>query len=279
MLLCRRAVLRHAMAAGFISSVAPLTATAAGKKPHPRHRRKASSRPKPVVVIDPGHGGKDSGCIGLNGTFEKKVVLSLGLRFRRALHATGRYHVVMTRETDVFVPLVERVKFARKHRADLFISLHANASSSQKVRGACVYRFAYRASDSQARALARWENSADSLGGPAFENASPSLTHILASLMRRETWRHSSQLQHCMVEGLDDKARMLSVAARHARFVVLSAPDIASVLVETGFLTNPAEEKLLGSSSHQAALALCMRHAVDRYFAALGPGATSRRRG
>lgn len=279
MLLCRRTVLRHAMAAGLICSAAPLTAAAAKGKSHPRRHHKPSSRPKPVVVIDPGHGGKDSGCIGLNGTFEKRIVLSLGLRLRRALLASGHYRVVMTRDTDVFVPLMERVWFARKHRADLFISLHANASSSRKVRGACVYRFAYRASDSQARALARWENSADSLGGPAFQNASPSLTHILASLMRRETWRHSSELQRCMVKGLDDKARMLSVAARHARFVVLSAPDIASVLVEAGFLTNHAEEKLLRSSRHQSALALCMRHAVDRYFATIGSVAPARRHG
>jgi len=276
MLLCRRALLRHAMAVGLVCRAAH-PATAAGRKLHTSSHRKALPSRMPMVVIDPGHGGKDSGCIGLGGSFEKQVVLSLGLRFRRALLATGRYRVALTRETDVFVPLIQRVNFARKHHADLFISLHANASYNQKVRGACVYRFAYQPSDAQARALARWENSADRLGGPAFQNASPSLTHILASLMRRETWRHSSQLQVCMVDGLDDQATMLPVAARHARFLVLSAPDIASVLVETGFLTNQAEERLLCSSKHQAALALCMRGAVDRYFAAVAAsGASSR---
>ena len=114
--------------------------------------------------------------------------------------------------------------FARRHRATLFVSLHANAAHDHHASGACVYRFATRASDAAAAAMARWENSADRYGDPTFRDASPALAHILASLMRRETWRHSAELQRCMVDRLDDRVAMVPVAARHASFIVLSAP-------------------------------------------------------
>jgi N-acetylmuramoyl-L-alanine amidase len=227
----------------------------------------------PLVVIDPGHGGKDPGCSGPRGTQEKTVALELGLELQRQLHAGGRCRVAMTRSGDVFVPLEQRVGFARRQRAALFVSLHANAALHDRhARGACVYRFAYRASDAQARALAKWENSADRYGGPAFRDASPTLTHILASLMRKETWKHSAWLQQGVVDAMHRRIALTPAPARHARFVVLSAPDIASVLVEIGFLTNPAEERLLRSASHRRALALALRHGVERYLARVPHG-------
>lgn len=218
----------------------------------------------PVVVIDPGHGGKDPGCLGDGGVEEKTIVLELGRELRHQLQIGRRCHVAMTRDSDVFVPLEQRVAFARQHHATLMVSLHANASHSQRAHGACVYRFAYRASDAQARALARWENSADRYGGPSFRHASPVVTHILASLMRRETWLHSAWLQDSMVHGLRHHIRLEHTPARHARFVVLSAPDLPAVLVETGFLTNRAEARLLCSRSHRTLMAREMRYAIER---------------
>lgn len=238
-----------------------------------RDKRQHSHTEPPLVMIDPGHGGKDPGCIGVTGVEEKQVVLALGLELRRQLQARRHCRVAMTRETDMFVPLEDRISFARNRRARLLVSLHANSAPDPKAHGACVYRFAYTASDKHARALAEWENSADRLGGPAFQGVSPSLAHILASLMRRETWLHSAQLQHAMVDALDDYTRMSPVPSRHARFVVLSAPDIASVLIEAGFLTNPLEEKLLRSAAHRNALAHGMRSAVEQQLAHPDTGA------
>lgn len=260
----RRALLRHALTG--VCATCPVPAVAHARHRTARHRHHA--RPLPLVVIDPGHGGKDPGCSGHLGTYEKTIALELGLELRRQLHAGGRCRVAMTRSTDVFVPLQQRVRFARTQNAALFVSLHANAAPHDRhAHGACVYRFAYRASDAKTRALAKWENSADRYGGPAFRDASPALTHILASLMRKETWKHSAWLQQGMVDTMHRHVALTPVPARHARFVVLSAPDIASVLVEIGFLTNAKEERLLRSRSHRHQLALALRHAVEHTLA------------
>jgi N-acetylmuramoyl-L-alanine amidase len=221
------------------------------------------------VLVDPGHGGKDPGCIGLAGTFEKHVALEVGLALRRQLLATGRYRVAMTRDDDVFISLRGRVERARNAGASLLVSLHANASPDRAAHGTCVYRFAWRPSDAHAALMARWENRADGAADPALHGASRQVLHILAMLMRRETQVHSAQLQRAMVHGLRQNAVMLPVPDRHARFAVLSAPDIAGVLIEMGFLSNRREEALLTRRSHQVMLAASMRHAVDAYFAGL----------
>jgi N-acetylmuramoyl-L-alanine amidase len=263
----RRRFLLQAL--GAVLAAMPLQPAVAARRRvvhHRRHRHRHRPAPKPLVVIDPGHGGKDPGCIGIGGTQEKTVVLALGLALARELRASGRFRVAMTRHTDVFIPLLQRVRYARARRAALFISLHANASRDHHACGACVYRFAYRASDAPAAAMARWENRDAAEGGPAFDHASPIVVHILASLMRRETWLHSARLQDCFVDSLVPCQAGSPVAARHAHFVVLSAPDIASVLVESGFLTNAAEERRLRDPRHRRALALAMRHGVERYF-------------
>jgi len=194
-------------------------------------------------------------------------MLELGRELRRQLQAGHRCRAAMTRDSDVFVPLAGRVAFSRRHHAALLVSLHANASDNHHAHGACVYRFAYRASDAQARALARWENSADRFAGPAFRHASPALAHILASLMRRETWLHSAWQQESTVRSMRHRVALTPVPARHARFVVLSAPDIPGVLIETGFLTNRAGEKLLRSKAHRLHLAGAIRQAIEHYLA------------
>jgi N-acetylmuramoyl-L-alanine amidase len=177
----------------------------------------------------------------------------------------------MTRDTDVFVSLKGRVVRARAAGAALLVSLHANASPDATARGACVYRFAWRASDAHAASIAQWENSAEAYADPAVRGSSHEVLRILASLMRRETQLHSARLQHAMISGLGQRATMLADPGRHARFAVLSAPDIAGVLVELGFLSNPREEALLRRSTHATVMAASMRAAVEAYFAELHP--------
>jgi len=172
--------------------------------------------------------------------------------------------VALTRTRDAFIPLDERVAKAQAHGASLFVSMHADALSDHSIRGASVYTLADAASDAQTAALARRENSADRFGG-GFD-ASPEVARILASLVRRETRVGSSRLARDMVGSLDQDLPMLPNPARHAGFVVLKAADIPSVLVEMGFMSNPADEAQLRRPQHRARVADAMKHAVDAYF-------------
>jgi len=256
----RRTWLRLGLAACFAPAAVPPRAYARRWHRHPSHTT------LPLVVIDPGHGGKDPGCIGHAGIMEKNVVLAVGLALRRRLLASRRCRVEMTRGTDVFIPLDQRVRFAQRHQATVMISLHANSSSDSGARGANVYRFAYHASDPLAAAAQRLENSADRLEAKNAAHRQMTVLHILASLMRRETNLHSSMLQRDLVAGLDDQWHLCGGGARHARFVVLSAPDVASVLVELGFLTNRADVAALSHPAHQAVLARTMGTEIDKYL-------------
>src|SRR3954451_16628143 len=190
-------------------------------------------------MLDPGHGGKDPGAIGISGTYEKQVALSAAFELKRQLEAHGRYRVALTRTRDAFIPLEDRVAKAQEHGAALFVSMHADALSDHSVRGASVYTLANTASDAQTAALAQRENSADRFGGANY-NAPPEVARILASLVRRETRIGSGRPAHNLVGHLDRELPMLPNPERHAGFVVLKAADIPSVLVEMGFMSNPA---------------------------------------
>ena len=216
-------------------------------------------------MLDPGHGGKDPGAVGVSGTYEKHVSLAAALELKRQLEAEGRYRVALTRTRDTFIPLDDRVARAQAHGAALFVSMHADALSDHSVRGASVYTLANSASDAQTAALARRENSADRFGGAGF-NTSPEIARILASLVRRETRIGSSQLARSMVGNLDDNLPMLPNPERHAGFVVLKAADIPSVLVEMGFMSNPVDEAELRRPRHRTRIAEAMKRAVDAYF-------------
>jgi N-acetylmuramoyl-L-alanine amidase len=267
----RRDLLRGGIVGALVAGIALRFGTAEARRRHPPHRRIKRRRvtPLPLVVIDPGHGGKDPGCIGIDGVMEKHVVLAVGLELRRRLLASRRCRVMMTRSTDVFVPLQERVAFARRHRAVAFLSLHVNASHNHAACGACVYRFGLHASDAAAAAEARWENSADNIVRSSIAGRAQVVVHILASLMRQETMVHSAALQRDVVQHLGQHTSLTPDATRHARFVVLTAPDIASVLVEMGFLTNQRDAALLRSRSYHIVLARAMSYAVERYVAKL----------
>jgi N-acetylmuramoyl-L-alanine amidase len=229
--------------------------------------RPGARPPAPLVMLDPGHGGKDPGAIGYSGTYEKHVSLAAAQELKRQLEAGGSYRIALTRSRDVFIPLEERVMRAQEAGAALFVSMHADALSDHSIRGASVYTLAPTASDAQTAALARRENSADRFGGPVARNASPEVAHILASLVRQETRTGSARLSRDLVGTLDRDLPMLEHPARHAGFVVLKAADIPSVLVEMGFMSNPQDEKLLRSADHRLKVAQAMKRAVDAYFA------------
>jgi N-acetylmuramoyl-L-alanine amidase len=250
---------------------AALAATAAGSGHNvpAAPSRQGARPPAPLVMLDPGHGGKDPGAIGISGTYEKHVSLAAALELKHQLEASGRYRVVLTRTRDAFIPLDDRVARAQAHGAALFVSMHADALSDHAVRGASVYTLSDSASDAQTAALARTENSADRFAGAGI-NAPPEVARILASLVRRETRIGSGRLARSMVGSLDQDLPMLPNPERHAGFVVLKAADIPSVLVEMGFMSNPADEAELRRPQHRARVADAMKRAVDAYFLAAG---------
>jgi N-acetylmuramoyl-L-alanine amidase len=231
---------------------------------------KGAQPPPPLVMLDPGHGGKDPGAIGVSGTYEKQVALATALELKRQLEAGGRYRVELTRSRDVFIPLNDRVDRAQRKGAALFVSMHADALSDHSVRGASVYTLAQTASDAQTAALARTENSADRFLGSEWQGTSPAVSQILASLVRQETRVGSVRIARGLVGCLDQDLPMLPNPDRHAGFVVLKAADIPSVLVEMGFMSNPRDEAALRQPEHRKMVAQAMQRAVDAFFAGIG---------
>jgi len=226
--------------------------------------------PPPLVLLDPGHGGKDPGAIGVSGTYEKHVALAAAQELRRQLLAGGRYRVELSRTRDVFIPLEDRVAIAQRRGAALFVSMHADALTDHSVRGASVYTLAETASDAQTAALAKRENSADRFGGPSFRNTTPEVARILASLVRQETRTGSARMARDVVGELGRDVPLLQNPARHAGFIVLKAADIPSVLVEMGFMSNPKDEAALRRPEHRVRVATAMKRAVDAYFVHAG---------
>lgn len=223
----------------------------------------------PLVVIDPGHGGRDPGAIGARGTQEKRITLAAALELRRQLLAAGRCRVVLTRTRDVFIPLGARVETARRREAALFLSLHAD--SAPGARGASVYTLSETASDSLSAALAKRENRADRAGGLRLPSVSPEVGRILASLIRHETKAGSEHVARLVVGALEGQVRLLPNTHRRAGFVVLKAPDVPAALVEMGFLSHPQDEAALNRAPHRAKLARALAAAVHDFLATQGP--------
>lgn len=223
----------------------------------------------PLVVIDPGHGGADPGAIGTNGVYEKDITLATARELRRQLQTSGRYRVKLTRDADVFIRLRDRVAMAREAEADLFISLHADAIGSAQVRGLSVYTLSNKASDREAETLAAKENRADAIVGINLSSENPLVVSILIDLAQRDTMNHSKRFAaHALTHLRKDVAILASKPQREAGFAVLTAPDVPSVLVEMGYLSNPTDEKLLTSAAHRETLGRDMLRAIDAYFTA-----------
>lgn len=220
-----------------------------------------------TVMIDPGHGGIDPGATADGGMFEKRITLDVARRLRVLLGATGRYRVLMTRDSDVFVRLSERVAKARDSGADLFISIHADTIDLPKLRGASVYTLSEQASDKEAEALAEQENSSDTIAGLNIDEETDEVVRsILIDLAQRETMNKSVRFAMMLLPELGRVGALLKNSHRYAGFRVLKAPDVPSVLVELGLLSNHYDAQLLTTNPGRQKLAVAIKKAVDVYF-------------
>lgn len=239
------------------------------KKPADRTpARPPSGRRRPLIVmIDPGHGGKDPGAVGKGRTLEKDVVLSISRKLHRLLKADSRIRPYLTRNRDVFLRLHRRTQLARGKEADLFVSVHADAARRRSARGASVYAVSTRgSSSSHARWLANRENAADLKGGVEISGQSAVVQDVLLSMSRGAVQEYSLHAGESMVGSLGRVGKMHSKRVERAGFAVLKSPDIPSILVETGFISNVQEEKNLRSSKHQDRIALALRRGIRNYF-------------
>jgi N-acetylmuramoyl-L-alanine amidase len=222
----------------------------------------------PVIVIDPGHGGIDSGATAPNGVEEKAVVLAVARSLSEKLERGRRFRVVMTRYDDTFLPLEERVKIARMNGAALFISIHADSISRREgeARGASIYTVSDKASDAEAARLADKENKADLIAGVDLSNKSNDVAGILVDLAHRETRNVSGMFARTLIGRLKEATNMHKSPMRSAGFTVLRAPDVPSVLLELGFLSNTEDVKLLTSDAWREKVTDAMASAVQGFF-------------
>ncbi|MCX8098261.1 MAG: N-acetylmuramoyl-L-alanine amidase, partial [Casimicrobiaceae bacterium] len=230
-------------------------------------RREPERAHKPIVVVlDPGHGGEDPGAIGPAGHYEKDVVLAIALKTRALLEQDPRFAVFMTRDEDVFVPLAERVRKARSVKADLLISIHADAFIRPEARGSSVYALSERgASSAAARWMAERENRSDLIGGVRLAGRDAELSRLVFEVSQGFTIHESLKLGRGMLAELANVNRLHKKQVEQAGFAVLRAPDVPSILVETAFISNPEEERKLTDPAHQERLARAIRNAVRRY--------------
>ena len=265
----RRQVLKAGLAAltltGMSRAIAkdetPLKTTTGHSKPK---ARKAGA--KRIVMLDPGHGGIDTGAIGHNGSQEKHVVLAIAKNVRAQLRAQG-IDAHLTRTGDKFIPLYDRVEIAHQHGADLFMSIHADGFTNPSAAGASVFALSNRgASSAMAKYLSDKENAADDLAGKKARDKDHLLQQVLFDLVQTDTIKNSLTLGSHILKQIKPVHRLHSRNTEQAAFVVLKSPSIPSVLVETSFITNPAEEKLLGTAAFRQKIASAIADGVLSYF-------------
>ena len=248
----------------------------------PRETPQISAHPKRdiIVVVDPGHGGKDPGAVGAKGEREKDVVLSIAQMLAKRLKKEKGFDVKLVRNDDFFVPLRKRVAIARQHKADIFISVHADAAPRLTASGASVYCLSEGgATSATARFMAQRENGADLLGATSLLNLKdkdPMLAGVILDMSMNATIAASLQLGSTVLGSLADITTLHQKRVEQAGFAVLKAPDIPSILVETAFITNPHEESRLRSDAYQARLASAVLQGIKRYFANNPPLARER---
>lgn len=243
----------------------------AGEKAHAR----ASVSQKHVIVVDAGHGGIDSGTRGVDGESEKDLVLDEAFRLRRVLQERG-YLVYLTRDSDTYVPLQQRVSVARAESAELFISLHADSNPDPDVFGASVYTLSESGSDKEAAALAQKENQSDIIAGVDLSGENSPVASILIDLAQRDTMNRSVRLAQSLVSGLGAATDILTRDPhRSAGFVVLKSPDVPAVLIELGYLSNPRDCAQMRTATWRDRVALAVADAVDRQFPVSAAGVAS----
>jgi N-acetylmuramoyl-L-alanine amidase len=221
---------------------------------------------KRTVVIDAGHGGQDPGTVGPGKLFEKHITLNMAREIKRQIEKNGHHRAVLTREKDEFIRLRRRFARAREVKADLFISLHADSHPNKKIRGLSVYTLSDHASDQEAAILASKENKADVIAGFTFENEPPDVANILIDLTQSNTRNLSVNFAQEVLECIAKDQKLSQNTHRYADFAVLKAPDVPSVLIELGYLSNPIDTKRLLQKKYQKAFASDIVKAIDRYF-------------
>jgi N-acetylmuramoyl-L-alanine amidase len=240
---------------------------AAARHPPAPPAAKPRKGQKYVIVIDAGHGGQDPGAIGANGTKEKTVTLAAAQELKKQLEAMGNYKVYMTREKDKFIKLQDRMMMGRKFGADLFISLHADSIDKPGVSGASIYTLSNTASDAQTEKLAARENRADLIAGVDLRHEDKDVANILIDLAMRDTMNQSKFFANTVVKKAKGRGiRLLERPHRFAGFAVLKAPDVPSVLLEMGFMSNAKEVDQLSSPVYRKQLMSAVAEGIDAYF-------------
>ncbi len=244
------------------------TSTPRAKAPAPEVSAKPSADPRPLIVLDPGHGGIDNGTHAASGENEKTIVLDFALMLRDKIEERGKYRVAMTRSDDVFIPLAERVRLARMRQASLFISIHADALARGEgdAQGLAVYTLSETASDAEAARLAEAENRVDVIAGVDLSHEPGDVADILIDLAQRETKTFSVQFARTLAGEMKNAARLHKNPLKSAGFRVLRAADVPSVLVELGFVSNQQDLKQLTSQAWRSRTADAIVQAVDTYF-------------
>jgi N-acetylmuramoyl-L-alanine amidase len=246
----------------------------------PEAPAKPDNDPRPLIVLDPGHGGIDTGTHGSGGELEKDIVLAFTQTLREKLEGGGKYRIAMTRSDDTFIPLGERVRFARSRNASLFISIHADAlpRNEGQAEGATVYTLSENASDAEAARLAEAENKADVIAGVDLTSEPDDVANILVDLAQRETKTFSTQFARTTVDELRTAARLHKHPLKSAGFKVLTAPDVPSVLIELGYMSTKDDLKQLNSPTWRVRTAQALVKAIDTYFTPRIAGAGGGRR-
>jgi len=253
----------------FLAKLRDVKSPPVGSIPQPPKPAVVTAKAKPVIVLDPGHGGIDPGTASTDGTTEKEVVLAFAKTLRQRLEEKGDYQVYLTREDDTFLALRERVEFAQSKGANLFVSIHADSlpKHTSEASGATVYTLSEQASDDEAKELAAKENFSDAIAGVDLpSDRDEVVANILIDLAQRETQNRSIIFAKSVV-GEMNPAELHRKSMKSAGFRVLKSPDVPSVLLELGFLSNPDDEKRLTSEEWRAAMAEKVGAAIDSYFA------------
>jgi N-acetylmuramoyl-L-alanine amidase len=228
-----------------------------------------------VIAVDAGHGGKDPGAIGRSGTHEKQVTLAIARRLATAIDREDGMRAVMVRDDDRFISLRGRILKARDHKADMFVSIHADSVRDRGVGGSSVYVLSLRgASDEAARWLAERENAADLIGGVSLDDKNDVLASVLLDVTQKESVSNSVDAAESILGSLRGITTVHRPRVQHAGFVVLKSPDIPSVLVETAFISNAADERRLKDPVHQHKIAEAIHAGVRSYFYARPPPGT-----
>ena len=237
--------------------VVDLHATSLSPTPIATNQQQRQKQKKEIIIaIDAGHGGRDPGAIGRNGTREKDITLAVAKKMKALINREPGYKAVMTREDDRYVVLRDRVKKAREKQADLFLSIHADSFKSARVQGASVYALSMSGASSEAaRWIAAKENASDLIGGISLDDKDDLIASVLLDLSQTATIQDSLELGSDVLKKLGRVSKLNNKKVQQAGFAVLKAPDMPSILIETAFLSNPSEEKKLRSSKHQQKLA------------------------